>query len=107
MTSANVPSQNAKPAIEENQPKTRSQVDWSKLTPRDVANLHRKADTDLRAEALHHTLGLTRNQAFPGDGWTRILAGRVITGAKSAYSATREAQIIACLAAMGAMDQTT
>lgn len=107
MTSANVPAVNATPATTEQLDKKPSEIDWSRLTPRDVANMHRKADTDLRKESLHHTLGLGRNQAFPGDGWSRILAGITLTGSKAAYSATREAQVVAALKAMGAADQTT
>lgn len=37
------------------------------VTAREVNALHRRSDVDATATAQHHTLGLQRNQASPGD----------------------------------------
>lgn len=65
------------------------------LTTRDVANIHTKADTDGSPVAVHHTLGINRNQSSPGnhvhDGKASPKIGRglglVISGAKGGNAA--------------------
>lgn len=36
-------------------------------SPRDVNFFHTRADTDTGPSSIHHTLGIGRNQASPGD----------------------------------------
>lgn len=65
------------------------------LTTRDVAAIHTKADTDGSPTAAHHTIGLGRNQASPGnhnhDGKASPKIGRgmglTISGAKGGNAA--------------------
>ncbi len=60
------------------------------LTSRQVLLIHAKADTDGSPTAAHHTIGINRNQASPGnhthDGKASPKVGRglglVLTGAK-------------------------
>jgi hypothetical protein len=40
---------------------------WSGEGPQQTRRNHDRADTDLSARALHHTLGTGHNQASPGD----------------------------------------
>lgn len=40
---------------------------WSENTPQESRRAHQRADTDLGPRSLHHTLGIKRNQASPGD----------------------------------------
>lgn len=59
-------------------------------TARQVSELHTKADLDASTSSMHHTLGISHNQASPGDhshdGQTSRLIGQgrniTITGAK-------------------------
>lgn len=37
------------------------------MDPKQVADLHKRADTDSSFKAIHHTLGKKHNQAAPGD----------------------------------------
>lgn len=77
-----------------------------------VAAFHRRADTDSRVEAIHHTLGPVGSQASPGDhnhdgGSSRLLLeGMLLTGSKS-NPTTMWPSIIACLVRLGAKDNTT
>jgi len=113
MTSANVPGQtnqnvNVRPATDINEkPGKKIDIDFTKLTPRQVSDIHRKADTDLRPESLHHTLGYSSRQALPGDGVRRALRGVKFTGATATYNQALMKQILAALKSIGADDQTT
>lgn len=40
---------------------------WSDQSPEDSRRYHSRADTDLGARSLHHTLGTKHSQASPGD----------------------------------------
>lgn len=40
---------------------------WSETTPQEARRGHLRADTDLSSRSLHHTLGIKKNQASPGD----------------------------------------
>jgi H-type lectin domain. len=40
---------------------------WSDVTPSDSRRQHARADTDMGARSVHHTLGNSHNQASPGD----------------------------------------
>lgn len=40
---------------------------WSGESPQQTRRNHDRADTDLSQRALHHTIGIGRNQASPGD----------------------------------------
>lgn len=40
---------------------------WSETGPALSRKLHQRADTDLSARSLHHTLGIKHGQASPGD----------------------------------------
>lgn len=77
----------------------------------EVDNFHTNADTDLRAEALHHTLGPSPSQASPGnhrhDGGDSelLLAGETITGSRN--SDAWRTSINAILVKMGAQDNST
>ena len=77
-----------------------------------VTKFHKNADTDSRAEAIHHTLGNSPTQASPGnhthDGSSSplILQGMVLSGAKATPS-TMWPSIIAALVRLGAKDSTT
>ena len=44
-----------------------TQPENTKLTPLQVAELHRQADTDSQPGAAHHTLGPSMTQASPGN----------------------------------------
>lgn len=69
------------------------------------------ADTDVRPDSLHHTLGSRESQASPGnhghDGGDSILLleGFTITGSHSAGTSLNS--IVACLVRLGATDQST
>ncbi len=77
-----------------------------------VTAFHRNADTDVRSESIHHTLGPRSAQASPGDhshnGGTsvKLLQGYILTGSK-ATPATMWPSIIQCLVRLGAKDTTT
>ena len=92
------------------EPKTRAEDPSPSATV--VTNFHKNADTDVRRESIHHTLGSGPSQASPGDhshdGGTsrKILDGYNLTGSKSNPS-TMWPSIIACLVRLGAKDNTT
>ena len=77
-----------------------------------VTKFHKNADTDVRKESIHHTLGSRPSQASPGDHThnggdsKQILEGFTIVGSKSSPS-TMWPSIIACLVRLGAEDSTT
>lgn len=77
-----------------------------------VDKFHKNADTDVRKESIHHTLGPGQSQAAPGDhmhdGGTsrKILDGYQLTGSK-ANPVTMWPSIIQCLVRLGAKDNTT
>jgi hypothetical protein len=83
----------------------------SAVSAEQVEMFHRNADTDVRAESLHHTLGPSNTQASPGghnhDGGdsSLILEGMTISGSQS--GGTAWASIIACLVRLGAKDTST
>jgi len=77
-----------------------------------VQQIHMQDDLDTARDAHHHTLGISSNQASPGnhnhDGSNspQLMAGVVITGAKGGNVAL--ANLIAALAAtFGFTDNTT
>lgn len=76
-----------------------------------VEHLHTNADTDVRPQALHHTLGYGPNQSSPGDhrhdGTTSqlLFEKAIITGSKTDGTAVNS--IIQLLVRFGAEDQTT
>ncbi len=81
-------------------------------SPNEVRKLHVNADTDGGAIASHHTLGIKRTQASPGDhlhdGGTskQLMDGITITGAKGGNVALTN--LITKLAdALGFTDGTT
>lgn len=77
----------------------------------EVENDHTNADTDTRAEAIHHTLGPGPSQAAPGnhrhDGGSSsfLWDGATITGSRGGNLAI--ASIISLLVQKGAVDATT
>jgi len=79
--------------------------------PQTVARFHNKSDVDSASDAQHHTLGIKKDQASPGDhkhdGSTskRLLEGTTITGSRGGNAAV--ASIIAALVKLGATDSTT
>lgn len=88
------------------------------LTKRDVppdaeavSHLHTNADTDTRAEAIHHTLGPGSSQATAGDHKHRggdsslLLDGVVISGSRGGNVALLG--VIQALVALGVTDSTT
>lgn len=76
-----------------------------------VELFHRNADTDVRAESAHHSLGPSDTQASPGshvhDGGDSnfLLEGMTISGSLSGGTAINS--IIACLVRLGAKDTST
>lgn len=78
-------------------------------TAEEVTQFHKNADTDVRAEAIHHTLGIDSYQASPGnhrhDGSDSVLLleGVVITGVTDA---ARINSIIQALVRLGATNNT-
>lgn len=77
----------------------------------EVDQLHTNADTDIRPESLHHTVGPGNTQASPGnhnhDGGTSplILSGFTISGSRGGNVAM--VSMIATLVRLGATDQST
>lgn len=82
-----------------------------KPTSEEVDNFHTNADTDLRNEAIHHTLGPAPTQAAPGnhkhDGGDSelLLTGETISGSRG--SDAWRLSINAILVKMGATDNST
>lgn len=77
-----------------------------------VENLHKNADTDVRRESIHHTLGARGTQAAPGDhkhdgtDSALLLAGSTISGSRSSSTSIMPS-IIAALVKLGATDSST
>jgi len=84
----------------------------SALTAEQVEELHRNADTDVRRESLHHTLGPRGTQAAAGDHThngsdsSPLLGGLTISGSRSS-SASITPSIIAALVRLGITDSST
>lgn len=80
-------------------------------TAEEVERFHMNADTDIRPEALHHTLGSAPGQASPGDhkhdgsDSELLLAGTTLTGSRGGNIALQS--VIAALVRLGAQDSTT
>lgn len=80
-------------------------------TSEEVELFHQNADTDARAEAIHHTLGVGDNQAARGSHNHRggdsvlLLSGITITGSRGGNVALLS--VIQALVALGATDSTT
>lgn len=76
-----------------------------------VEDFHTNADTDSRAEAIHHSLGPLPTQAAPGDhvhdGGTSplLLTGVTLSGSRGGNVAM--VSIISALVRLGATDSTT
>jgi hypothetical protein len=85
--------------------------DNPKPTSQEVDDFHTNADTDTRAESLHHTLGAAGTQASPGDhnhdggSSNLLLVGQTISGSRAtdAYRLS----INAILVKLGATDSST
>lgn len=90
---------------------TKSAIASEAPSAEEVEQFHRNADTDVRRESLHHTLGPTEAQAAPGnhrhDGSDseKLLDGYTISGDQS--DGTVLPSIIACLVRLGAIDSST
>lgn len=84
----------------------------SELTAEQTEELHKNADTDVRREAIHHTLGPRPTQAAAGDhthdgsNSPLLLVGVTVTGSR-ASSASVTPSIIAALVKLGATDSAT
>lgn len=78
----------------------------------DVEKIHTNADTDVRRESAHHTLGAGPTQAAAGDhrhdgsDSELLLSGVTISGSRSSPTAILPS-IIAALVRLGATDQST
>lgn len=82
-----------------------------KDTPQfEVANFHKKADTDGGRNALHHTLGAQKEQASPGNhdhhGGDSVLMLKDIVLSGSRGGNVALVSIIAALVDLGATDST-
>jgi hypothetical protein len=86
-------------------------VDNSKPPAKVILDFHTNSDIDGGPSTQHHSLGLNRGQASPGDhmhdGSTSklILTGVTISGAKGGNTAL--ASVIAALVNLGATDAST
>ncbi len=83
-------------------------------TAEQVTRFHKNADTDGRAESIHHTLGQGSGQASPGDHThdgtdsRLILEGIILTGSKTANPPTAVlTSICNALTRLGATNNTT
>lgn len=80
-------------------------------TAEEVEELHTNADTDARAESIHHTLGSGDTQAARGNHNHRggdsvqLLAGQTITGSRG--SDAWRLSVEAALVALGATSSST
>lgn len=80
-------------------------------TAKEVQNFHQNADTDLRKESIHHTIGTSPNNAASGshrhDGSdsARLLDGATLVGSRGGNTALTS--VIALLVQLGATDSTT
>jgi len=76
-----------------------------------VEDFHTNADTDVRSESLHHTLGPGAGQASPGNHTHNggdselLLDGMTVSGSRGGVSALPS--IIAALVRLGLTDQST
>jgi hypothetical protein len=86
-------------------------ADVTKPTAEEVDNFHTNADTDLRGESLHHTLGPNPTQAAAGDhnhdggDSVLLLEGMTISGSR-ATDAWRQS-VNAILVRLGATNSST
>lgn len=82
-----------------------------KPTAQEVEDFHSNADTDVRPEAIHHTLGPSPTQAAPGNHVHNgsdsplLLEGIQIVGSRGGNAAL--ASVIAALVKLGAKDTST
>src|SRR5258707_6736621 len=73
------------------------------ISPRTVADFHKRSDVDSSQEAQHHSLGVKHDQASSGDhnhngaNSLKILKGTTLTGAKTGNPAPALASVIAAL----------
>ena len=80
-------------------------------TAEEVEKFHTNAATDSRREDIHHTVGLSENQASPGNHNHRggdsllLLQGITITGSRGGNIALLS--VIQALVALGASDSTS
>ena len=85
---------------------------FTDLSAEQVEQLHLRADTDVRRESVHHTLGPRSTQAAAGDhkhdgsDSALLLSGQTISGSR-ASSTSIMPSIIAALVKLGATDQST
>lgn len=76
-----------------------------------VEDFHSNADTDVRPESLHHTLGPSPSQAAPGNHThngsdsPQLLEGVTLVGSRGGNAAL--ASVISALVKLGAQDTTT
>lgn len=76
-----------------------------------VEDFHTNADTDIRRESIHHTLGPQPDQAASGDhrhdggDSALILSGFTVSGSRGGNVALPS--VIACLVRLGATDNST
>lgn len=86
--------------------------EFGELSAEQVEKLHQNADTDVRRESVHHTLGPLNTQASPGDhrhdgsDSALLLSGVTISGSRSSSTAILPS-IIAALVKLGATDQSS
>lgn len=86
--------------------------DLGSLSAEQVEKLHLHADTDVRRESAHHTLGPRTTQASPGDhkhdgsDSSLLLEGATIVGSRSNPGSILPS-IISALVRLGAVDQST
>lgn len=80
-------------------------------TAEEVDLLHTNADTDVRRESVHHTLGPLPTQAAPGNHRHRggdselLISGETVSGSRTDGTAVQS--IIQILVALGATDSST
>lgn len=88
-----------------------SRPDKPKPSAREVDDAHQNADTDVRRESKHHTLGPNPTQASPGnhthDGGDSelLLTGLTISGSRN--SDVWRQSVNAILVRLGAVDAST
>lgn len=91
--------------------KEEASADSPPPTAEEVERAHTNADTDTRAESMHHTLGASPTQAAPGnhthDGGDSelILQGLTISGSRAADA--WRLSVNALLVRLGAQDSST
>jgi hypothetical protein len=82
MTAPNTPADQGDPfGGEKSEPKNPGEV-----SARVINAMHRRSDVDAKATAQHHTLGVQRNQASPGD---HVHDGKAGAGLNLAVSGSR------------------